>query len=320
MLEFPIRFESPLLSILGVFLAGLFTFLFYLSYKRIRLAERKLELVKWQRIRKIVNFTNISMKVGIIMALSFLLAVPYFPTTIKVPVEQVSSEELAKSSVATLLLMDVSYSMNISDLRPSRLEVAKQVARLFVDNAGPSDLIGVISFAGKIYDTTLPTANRTEITDLIDRQTVHNSTAIGTTLETALGLLQQLHGGKTIVLLSDGKNNYGTMNLTEVAQTATSMKIPVFTLFLGTYGIGTSDPLPLQEISNMTGGKFHEIKTEEITILVTEIAQFSQEVKVETLRTVLNEIPIEARDYHTPLLIFAALLVSCLFLTWFTGV
>ena len=320
MLEFPIRFESPLLSILGAFLAGLFIFLFYLSYKRIRLAERKLELVKWQKIRKIVNFTNISMKVGIIMALSFLLAVPYFPTTIKVPVEQVSSEQLAKSSVAIMLIMDVSYSMNISDLRPSRLEVAKQVARLFVDNAGPRDLIGFISFAGKIYDTTLPTANRTEITNLIDRQTVHNSTAIGTTLETALGLLQQLHGGKTIVLLSDGKNNYGTMNLTEVAQTATSMKIPVFTLFLGTYGIGTSDPLPLQEISNMTGGKFHEIKTEEITILVTEIAQFSQEVKVQTLRTVLNEIPIEARDYHTPLLIFAALLVSCLFLTWFTGV
>lgn len=320
MLEFPIRFESPLLSILGAFLAGLFIFLFYLSYKRIRLAERKLELVKWQKIRKIVNFTNISMKVGIIMALSFLLAVPYFPTTIKVPVEQVSSEQLAKSSVAIMLIMDVSYSMNISDLRPSRLEVAKQVARLFVDNAGPRDLIGFISFAGKIYDTTLPTANRTEITNLIDRQIVHNSTAIGTTLETALGLLQQLHGGKTIVLLSDGKNNYGTMNLTEVAQTATSMKIPVFTLFLGTYGIGTSDPLPLQEISNMTGGKFHEIKTEEITILVTEIAQFSQEVKVQTLRTVLNEIPIEARDYHTPLLIFAALLVSCLFLTWFTGV
>ena len=320
MLEFPIGFESPFLSTFGVFLAGLFTFLFYLSYKRIRIAERKLELVKWQRIRKIINITNISMKVGIIIALSFLLAVPYFPTTIKVPVEQVSSEQLAKSSVAILLLMDVSYSMNISDLRPSRLEVAKQVARLFVDNAGPRDLIGFISFAGKIYDTTLPTANRTEITDLINRQTVHNSTAIGTTLETALGLLQQLHGGKTIVLLSDGKNNYGTMNLTEVAQTATSMKIPVFTLFLGTYGIGTSDPLPLQEISNMTGGKFHEIKTEEITILVTEIAQFSQEVKVQTLRTVLNEIPIEARDYHTPLLIFAALLVSCLFLSWFTGV
>jgi len=216
--------------------------------------------------------------------------------------------------------MDVSYSMNISDLMPSRLEVAKQAARLFVNNAGPGDLIGFISFAGITYDETLPTTNRTEIIDLIDRQSVHNSTAIGTTLEKALGVLNQVQGGKTIVLLSDGKNNYGTMNLTEVATIAANMKIPVFTVFLGTYGIGNSDPLPLQQISNMTNGKFHSVKSEEITTLATEISRFSQEVKVGALRTVLEELPIDARDYHTALVIFAALLVCCLFLTWFTGV
>jgi Ca-activated chloride channel family protein len=219
-----------------------------------------------------------------------------------------------------MLIMDVSYSMNVSDLAPNRLEVAKQVARLFVNNAGPGDLIGFISFAGKIYDETLPTTNRTEVLDLIERQTIHNSTAIGTTLETALGVLQQFQGGKSIVLLSDGKNNYGIMNLTQVAQTAVSMKTSIFTVFLGTYGIGNSDPLPLQQISNTTGGKFHGIKSEEITTLATEISQFSQEVKVGTLKTVLDELPVDARDYHTALLLFAALLVSCLFLAWFTGV
>ncbi len=320
MLDFPLRFENPWFSIFGIVLAGLFILLFNLSYRRVRMAERKLELVKWQKIRKIINLTNISMKVGIILAIFFLLAVPYFPTTVKVPVEQISSEQLAKSSVTVMLLMDVSYSMNISDLAPSRLEVAKQAARLFVNNAGPSDLIGFISFAGITYDETLPTTNRTEIMDLIDRQSVHNSTAIGTTLEKALGVLNQVQGGKTIVLFSDGKNNYGTMNLTEVATTAANMKIPVFTVFLGTYGIGNSDPLPLQQISNMTNGKFHSVKSEEITTLTTEISQFSQEVKVGALRTVLEELPIEARDYHTALVIFAALLVCCLFLTWFTGV
>jgi hypothetical protein len=70
----------------------------------------------------------------------------------------------------------------------------------------------------------------------------------------------------------------------------------------------------------MTNGKFHSVKSEEITTLATEISQFSQEVKVGALRTVLEELPIDARDYHTALVIFAALLVCCLFLTWFTGV
>jgi Mg-chelatase subunit ChlD len=319
-LELPIGFENPLLSIFGIILAGLFALLLYKSYKRIRMAEKRLELVKWQKIRKFINITNIAMKVGIIIAFSFLLAVPYFPTTVKVPITQVSSEQLAKSSVTVMLLMDVSNSMNISDLAPSRLAVAKQVAQLFVDDANPGDLIGFMSFAGKIYETAPPTANRTEITDLIDGQTIHNSTAIGTALDSALGVLQPFQGGKAIVLLSDGKNNFGSMNMTEVAETAAGYKVPIFTIFLGTYGIGTSDPMPLQTISNMTGGKFHEIRTEEITALATEISQFSQDVKIGALTTVLSEITIEAKDYHTALVAFAVLLACCLFLTWFTGV
>jgi Mg-chelatase subunit ChlD len=319
-LELPIGFENPSLSVFGIILAGLFALLFYLSYKRIRMAEKRLELVKWQRIRKFINITNIGMKVGIVIAFSFLLAVPYFPTTVKVPIAQVSSEQLAKSSVTMMLLVDVSNSMNISDLSPTRLAVAKQTAQLLLDDADQGDLIGFMSFAGRIYETATPTVNRTEITDLIDGQTVRNSTAIGTALESALGVLQPFQGGKAIVLLSDGKNNFGTMNMTEVAETAAGYKIPIFTIFLGTYGIGTSDPMPLQIISNMTGGKFHEIRTEEITALATEIAQFSQDVKIGALTTVLSEIPIEVRDYHTALVAFAVLLACCLFLTWFTGV
>ncbi|HVO86070.1 MAG TPA: VWA domain-containing protein [Candidatus Eisenbacteria bacterium] len=320
MLEFPVRFENPLFGIFGAVLGAIFTVLFYLSYNRVRRAEKKLELVKWQRVRKAVNITNIIMKVGIIVSFSFLLAVPYFPTVVKIPVQSLSPDQLAKSSVTVMMLMDVSYSMNTSDLSPTRLEAAEQVGTLFVNDAGPGDLIGFISFAGRIYDETLPTANRTEVTDLIANQTVHNSTAIGTTLETAIGILEQSQGGKAIVLFSDGKNNYGITNLTEVGQAAAALKIPIFTVFVGTYGIGNSDPEPLRQISNMTGGVFHEIRTEEMTTLAREIAGFSQQVKVGALKTVLNELPFEAKDYHTALVIFASLLVCCLFLTWFTGI
>jgi len=319
-MESPIGFENPLLSIFGIILAALLALLLYASNRRIRKAEKRLELVKWQRIRKFVNATNIGTKIGIVIAFSFLLAVPYFPTTVKVSISQASSEQLAKNSVTVMLLMDISNSMNISDLAPNRLEVAKQVARLFTNDANQGDLIGAISFAGRIYETASPTANRTEITDLIDRQTLKNSTAIGTALTSALGVLQPFQGGKAIVLLSDGKNNFGIMNVSDVALTAASYKIPVFTVFLGTYGIGTADSEPLQLISNLTGGKFHEVKSEDITALATEIAQFSQDVKVGALTPILSEISVEVKDYHTALLTFAILLACCLFLTWFTGV
>ena len=320
MLEFPVRFENPLFGIFGVVLGGIFAILFYLSYKRLRIAEKRLELVKWQTVRRVVNITNIGMKVGVIVALSLLLAVPYFPITIEVPIEELSEEQLAQSSVTVMLLMDVSYSMNYSDLKTSRLQVAKQMANLLVDNMGSADLTGFLSFAGKIYDKALPTLDRSSITNMIDNQTLHSSTAIGTALETTLGVLERYQGGKAIVLFSDGKNNMGIMNLTSVAETAAAMEIPVYTVFVGTYGIGEADPVVLEEISNMTGGKFYEVKSEEMKALLTEVSAISQEVKVGALKAAYDTLTLESKDYHTPMLFFAALLVISLFLTWFTGV
>ena len=319
--EFPVRFENPLFGILGVFLGGIFAILFYLSYKRLRIAEKRLELVKWQTVRKLVNITNIGMKIGVIVALSFLLAIPYLPITKEVPIEELSEEQLAQSSVTVMLLMDVSYSMNISDLKPSRLQVAKQMAKLLVYNMSSADLIGFLSFAGKIYDEMLPTLNRSSISDMIGNQTLFPSTAIGTALERSLGVLDTYQGGKAIMLFSDGKNNLG-ISLTSVAEAAATMEnsIPVFTVFVGTYGIGEADPIALQEMSSMTGGKFYEVKSEEMKALVTEVSTISYEVKVGALKAASDMLTFEVKDYYTPMLFFATLLVISLFLTWFTGV
>jgi len=320
MLEFPVKFENPLFGIFGVILGGIFAVLFYLSYKRLRIAEKHLELVKWQTLRRVINITNIGMKIGVIVALSFLLAIPYFSITVEVPIEELSEEQLTQSSVTVMLLMDTSYSMNYSDLEPSRLQVAKQIAKLLVYNMSSADQIGFISFARKIYDETLPTLNRSSIADMIDNQTLYPSTAIGTALETALGVLETYQGGKAIVLFSDGKNNIGIMNLTSVIEAAAAMEIPVFTVFLGTYGIGEADPIALEEISDTTGGKFYEVKSEDMKALVTEVSTISKEVKVGALKTAFDTLTFELKDYHTPMLFFAALLVVSLFLTWFTGV
>jgi len=319
-LEFPLRFENPFFGIFGAILGGIFAILFYFSYKRLRIAEKRLELVKWQTVRRIINITNIATKIGIIVAFSFLLANPYFPTNIEVPIEELSEEQLAQNGVTVLLLMDVSYSMNYSDLEPSRLQVAMQMAKLLVCNLSSVDLIGFISFAGRIYDETLPTLNKSRVTNMIDNQVLYPSTAIGTALETTLGVLETYQGGKALVLFSDGKNNIGIINLTSVAEAAAAMKIPVYTIFLGTYGIWEADPVVLKEISDMTGGKFYEVKSEEMKALVTEVSTISQEVKVGALKTVCDTLHFESKDYHTPMLFFASLLVISLFLMWFTGV
>lgn len=318
--EFPIGFENPLLGIVGFVLGGIFVLLFYLSYKRVRIAEKRLELVKWQKVRRLIYATNFSMKISIIIALSFLLAIPYLTVTIEVPIEELSQEQKAQNSITIMLLMDVSYSMNTSDLTPTRLQVSKQMATLLVNTMDSADLIGFLSFANEIYDEILPTLNRSDVVDVIDNQTLQPSTAIGTALEAALGVLEAHSGGKAIVLFSDGKNNVGVMNLTSVAETASAMKIPVFTVFVGTYSVGEVDPVILQDIADVSGGKSYEVRSEDIETLATEVSIMSQEVKVGALKSAFDKLSFEAKDYYTPMLFFAVLLVASVFLTWFTGV
>jgi Mg-chelatase subunit ChlD len=320
MLEFPLRFENPLFGFFGIILGGIFAVLFYLSFKKLRTAEKSLELVKWQTVRRIINIVNIGAKMSLIFALSFLLAVPYFLISVDVPIEKLSVEQLNQSAVTVMILMDVSYSMNYSDLKPSRFQVTKQMTDLLVDSMSPVDSIGFLSFAERIYDEILPALNKSLVKSTIDNQTIHPSTAIGTALATALGVLEPYQGGKAIVLFTDGKNNVGVMNLTAVAEDAASIKVPIFTIFAGAYGMGEADPIVLQEISNISGGKFYDIKSEEIEALVTEVGTISKEVKVGALESAFDKLTFESKDYHTPLLFFAALIAISLFLTWFTGV
>lgn len=317
-LEFPVEFENPTYGLVGIFLGAVFVVLFYLSYEKLRIAERRLELVKWPVVRRIVRILNVGTKIGVIIALASLLATPYFPMIIEVPVEEATEEQIAQYTATVMLLMDVSYSMNYSDLEPTRLEVSKFTANLLINKMHQNDLVGFMSFAGEICDTTPPTLNRASIIDLINNQTCLPSTAIGTALETAIGVLEPYAGGRAILLFSDGKNNLG-VNVVEAAEVAGLLKIPIFTVFVGTYG-PEADPLSLREVSNKTGGKFYEVRSGEVESLASKVSQISQEVKAGALKAFYDKLTVEARDYGTATMIFSALLIATLFLTWFTGV
>jgi len=318
--DFPISFENPIYGFIGIALGSAAIALFYLSHNRLRIAEKRLELVEWRNLRRIVRIVNIGTKTGVVIALSVLLATPYFPATIEVSIDKASEEQLGQYRVAVMLLMDVSYSMNYSDLKPTRFDVSKSMANLLLDKMAPDDLVGFIAFAGQIYDTFLPTTNRTKVKDEIGNQTLHPSTAMGNAIEAAIGVLESYSsGGRAIVLFSDGKNNLG-LNVTLAADETAAQKIPVFTVSLGTYGLVEADPLALKRISNRTGGEFYDVRNTEMGSLAASISEISREVKVGALEAVYDKLILPAKDYHTPTTVFSALLLAALLVTWFTGV
>jgi len=85
-----------------------------------------------------------------------------------------------------ILLMDVSLSMEASDVEPTRLTAARAAAMAFVA-AQPKDVnIGVVAFGGHADVVQPPTADRKAVAAALDRLELQRFTAIGSGLMAAI--------------------------------------------------------------------------------------------------------------------------------------
>jgi Ca-activated chloride channel family protein len=85
-----------------------------------------------------------------------------------------------------ILLMDVSGSMQATDIEPSRLEASKAAARAFVNNQPDGVRIGVVSFSDNASIVQAPTADRNDVLAAINRLRQQRATGIGRGLLTSL--------------------------------------------------------------------------------------------------------------------------------------
>ncbi|AEB12505.1 VWA domain-containing protein [Marinithermus hydrothermalis] len=178
----------------------------------------------------------------------------------------------AYRSVATVVLaIDTSRSMRAEDLEPSRLEAAKAAAREFIRAMPPGVEVGLVAFSS--YATLLqpPTTDRERLEQAVDLLDLAHRTAIGDGLVAALRVLpledSDAPGGMSVVLLSDGRNNYGIDPL-EAARQAEAQGVRVYTVGVGlsenTYVFANGyyiraglDEETLQEIAALTGGAYY---------------------------------------------------------------
>lgn len=101
-----------------------------------------------------------------------------------------SAEVTLPSSRATLILaMDVSRSMQATDVEPNRLEAAQSAARSFIHDLPKNVRLGIVSFAGTAAVVQTPTENRDDMLAAIDRFQLQRATATGSGLLLALSML-----------------------------------------------------------------------------------------------------------------------------------
>lgn len=143
-----------------------------------------------------------------------------------------------------MLCMDVSTSMLAEDLKPNRVQAARNVAIEFI-NGRKNDNIGLTVFAGEAYTQCPMTMDHTALLNLLSgmdcNMAMHgmleDGTAIGMGIANAVSRLKESKAkSKVVILLTDGTNNRGDISPGMAADIAKSFGIRVYTVAVGTNG------------------------------------------------------------------------------------
>lgn len=228
-----------------------------------------------------VRFTNVALLRTIaprglgwrrhVAAIAFLLTLLVLATAMARP----SVDTKTPLQRATIMVaIDVSLSMQSTDVAPTRIKAAQTAAKEFVDTLPASYNVGLVSFAKTANVLVSPTKERAAIIQAIDGLQLAEATATGEAVFTCLAAIQSVPADGAsgppparIVLLSDGYRTAGRP-IDEAAAAAAAANVPVSTIAFGTDSGtvqigGETQRVPvdrpsLEQLAETTRGHYYE--------------------------------------------------------------
>jgi Ca-activated chloride channel homolog len=160
-------------------------------------------------------------------------------------------EKVKRKGIDLMICLDVSNSMLAQDIKPNRLERAKQSIIRLIENL-EGDRLGIIVFAGKAY-TQLPittdyAAAKMFISTINPGIVPTQGTAIGEAIEVAVNGFGESKHNKAIVIITDGEDHEG--NVLEQADAAVKKGIAIYTIGMG---LPEGTPIPVYTGDIQTG-------------------------------------------------------------------
>ncbi|MGZ4352240.1 MAG: VWA domain-containing protein [Gaiellaceae bacterium] len=259
-------------------------------------------LAERRRMRYAVRFTNLDVLAAVAAERRGVAWRRYVPPAVFLLALAAACVAFARPHVThtvgtqratVILVVDVSGSMQASDVKPTRLEAAQEAVRTFLDRVPKNLRVGLIAFAGEPQVAAPPTTDHQLVKESLDSIGMfpgYGGTAIGDALAAAVQLGESavfggaqtiadapprnVHGLVSILFLSDGSQTRGLLQPLEGAQQARTAGIPVYTVALGTphgtlsrgFGAFTRsipvppDPQTLHQIANVTHGQFTDAR------------------------------------------------------------
>ncbi|MEI6624484.1 MAG: VWA domain-containing protein [Actinomycetes bacterium] len=197
--------------------------------------------------------------------------------------QPVHDTQVADESKIVMLAIDVSKSMEATDVAPTRLQAEQKAAQEFVQ-ALPADYeVGLVTFSDTATVVVSPTTNHQQVASAISTLQPEASTATGDAIVASLraiaaakeaaGVQTQDSGqaaakSAAVILLSDGDRKVG-VSLETATAAAAKAGVPVSTITFGTdsgtvvAADGTVIPVPpdpqaMAAVAKATGGQAYD--------------------------------------------------------------
>lgn len=246
----------------------------------------------------VVTFTNVSVLAGVAtrsrswrrhaLAALLLSAIALLCVAVARPKMTLA----ATSDRATVVLvLDVSGSMAAKDVKPTRLDAARDAIKRFLETLPDPVRVGVIAFSNTPEVITAPTSDRDQVRAGLDSLLPQYGTAIGDAVSRAAelvhdataesdGSVPETKEGEprpgAVIFLSDGAQTQGLLSPAQGAEKAIRLQVPVYTVSLGTdtgvieitrFNETRSIPVPpdretLAQIAEATDGEAFDVRDE----------------------------------------------------------
>jgi Ca-activated chloride channel homolog len=226
--------------LIGLAAIPLVVFLFWWTLRWKKKTVKKIGDEKLVR-QLISNYSPFHFQLKFLLLAVGLAAIIVAAANLQMPGEM---EQVQRKGVDVVIAMDVSKSMLADDIKPNRLERARQMVYKLMDQL-PDDRIALVLFAGRAYMQMPLTTDHSAARMFVQQAGPHVVPAQGTVITDALRMSNTAFNSKerkfkSIILITDGEDH--DPNAVQLAQ-----QLAEDGVMINAVGVGSPDGAPIMD-------------------------------------------------------------------------